>query len=447
MADSFLSRFRRRRPAPTQTVGVHGARIVGGYLEEPEKDPRLNSRDKRYQLYGEILVNTSIVGAGIRYFLNLIGDATWKFNPSPADTDGRMAALAEEILTKDPRTSWARITRRAASYRFYGFSVQEWTAARREDGVTTLLDVAPRAQRTIERWDVEDTGEVLGMIQRNPQNFEELYLPRSKTMYITDDSLNDSPEGLGLFRHLVAPALRLKRYEQLEGFGFETDLRGIPVGRGPFGALDEMVQNNLLTEDQRRQIESPIKQFLKKHIKTPNLGLLLDSAPWQTADEASRPSNVPQWDIKLLTGDATSFAENAAAINRLTRELAILLGVDQLLLGTGRVGSYALAKDKTNNFFLMVDSALGEIRDAVRSDLLVPVWDLNGWDHILIPEVTIDAVRFNDVAIMAAALRDMASAGIVLMPGDKAVNEAFDLMGLTPPDLSGRPANEPFDEE
>ena len=118
-------------------------------------------------------------------------------------------------------------------YRFYGFSIQEWTARRRDDGFLTFADIAPRSQRTIERWDVDEAGQVLGALQRSPQTQEEIYLPREKLLYIVDDTLNDSPEGLGLFRHLVAPSRRLKRYEQLEGFGFETDLRGIPIGRSP----------------------------------------------------------------------------------------------------------------------------------------------------------------------------------------------------------------------
>lgn len=287
----FLDRLRGRRASPTQTIGTNGAAVFSGYVEHNEKAGEIANHDRRYQTYSNILANTSIVAAGVRYFLNLVSKAEWSFTPSEADTDGRYAELVEQMLTKDPTTPWHRIVRRAAMYRFYGFSVQEWTAVRREDGLLTFLDVEPRAQVTIDRWDVEPGGRVVGVLQRSPQTQQEIYLPIQKLMYIVDDTLNDSPEGLGLFRHLVAPAARLNRYEQLEGFGFETDLRGIPVGRAPFTELARLVEAGEITEQQRGQIEAPLRKFIESHIRDPKLGILLDSMTYETSDESARPSN------------------------------------------------------------------------------------------------------------------------------------------------------------
>ena len=279
---------------------------------------------------------------------------------------------------------------------------------------------------------MDDTGRVLGALQRSPQTQEEIYLPREKLLYIVDDTLNDSPEGLGLFRHLAAPSRRLKRYEQLEGFGFETDLRGIPVGRVPFTLLAEMVSQGDITAEQRKSIEAPLREFIEKHIKTPALGLILDSMTYETRDESGRPSGAKQWDVELLRGSASSFAENAAAIERLNRELARVLGVEQLLLGSD-VGSFSLSRDKTNSFFLLVDSALTEIRETVADDLLKTLWRLNGWPVEMMPEIKTEAIRFIDAEQIAATLRDMATAGAVLAPDDPAVSDIRDLLGISQP--------------
>ena len=436
LVDSFLSRLRSRRAVPTKTLGTHGVAVYGGYVAEGEKSKDLSSHDARYRTYSEILADTSIVSAGVRYFLNLAAKANWSFTPSEADTDGAFATLAEAMLTKDPLTPWHRIVRRLSMYRLYGFSILEWTAGRRDDGLLTFADVEPRSQRTIERWDVDETGKVRGAVQRSPQTQEEIYLPREKIAYIVDDSLHDSPEGLGLFRHLVSPAKTLKRYEQLEGFGFETDLRGIPIGKGPFAELAAKVESTELTEEQRQAIEKPMLEFITKHIKTPNIGLLLDSMTYEAQDDAARPSNVPKWDIDLMRGSATSFKENAAAIERLNRELARVLGVDQLLLGSDSTGSYALAKDKTSNFRLLVDGALQEIRETVNKDLLETLWRLNGWPSEMLPEIGIESVRDHDVEQVAAALRDMAMAGAPLAPNDPAIPEIRALFGLSAPEDS-----------
>lgn len=417
--------------SPTQTVGAPGTAIYGGYIQENEKNSNVASREERYKTYSEILANASIVAAGTRYFLNLVAKADWSFEPSEADTDGEFAERAEEILTDDPKTPWHRIVRRAAMYRFYGFSVQEWTARRRDDGIITLADVMPRAQLTIEKWDVDEEGGVLGVIQRNPQNARELYLPRGKLLYLVDDTLSDSPEGLGLFRHLVSPAQRLARYEQLEGFGFETDLRGIPIGRGPFTEMAELVEAGKISKEQRIAIEAPIRKFIENHVKTAKLGMLLDSVTYQSQDESGRPSNVKQWDVELLQGSSNSFAENAAAIERVNREMARILGVEQLMLGSDSAGSFAMSKDKTNSFFLLVDGTLTEVRESVADDLLDMVWQLNGWPDEMKPTMNTEAIRFTDVEQVAATLRDMATAGAVLDERDPVVDEVRDLMGVS----------------
>ena len=83
------------------------------------------------------------------------------------------------MLTKDPLTPWHRIVRRLSMYRFYGFSIMEWTAKRRDDGLLTFADVEPRAQRTIERWDVDETGKVMGALQTKPANAAgDIFAPR-----------------------------------------------------------------------------------------------------------------------------------------------------------------------------------------------------------------------------------------------------------------------------
>jgi len=421
----------RSSASPTSTVGVAGTALYGGYIVDNEKDASLSGESK-YKTYSDILANTSIVSAGVRYFLNLLSKSAWTFEPSEADTTGEWAERAERILTEDPLTPWHRIVRRAAMYRFYGFSVQEWTARRHEEGYLTFHDIAPRAQVTIDRWDVDKYGHVNGVVQKSPQDFKDLYIPRSKIVYVVDDTLSDSPEGLGIFRHLVNTATRLRRYEQLEGYGFETDLRGIPVGRGPFSKLAAMVEAGDISQEERAAAEAPVRSFVKDHIKNPKLGLMLDSMPYETQDDAQRPSNIPQWNVELLKGSSTMAPEVAAAIERLNRELARMLGVEQLLLGSDSAGSFALSQDKTNSFFLIADSTLAELETAFEDDLLTRIWELNGWDPKMKPSVSTEAVRFKDVEQVTRALRDMAFSGATLAPDDPVINEVRGLLGLSP---------------
>lgn len=423
----------RNTARPTETVGHMGTAIFGGHVVSNEKDASLADRE-RYKTFSTILANCSVAAAGVRYFLNLAAAAEWTFEPAEHPEGARYAELIEEMLMKDPATSWARIVRRAAMYRFYGFSLQEWTARRREDGLLTLHDVAPRSQLTIERWDVNTDGTVNGVTQRSPQTSQETYLPRSKLLYMVDDSLSDSPEGLGLFRHIVEPARRLARYEQLEGFGFETDLRGVPVGKAPYAEIRQAIDNGTMTAAQAKAAVAPLEKFVEKHVKNPELGLLLDSEVFTTTDERTAPSAQPKFDLSLLDGGQTALPDMARAIERVNREIARVLGVESIILGDGDAGSHALSKDKTNQFSLTVDSTLAELADAFRDDLVLTLFRLNGWDEAAMPTMTPEAVQYKDVEQVTAALRDMAQAGAMLMPDDPAINDVRALLGVSPID-------------
>jgi len=425
-----------RNVPPSKTVGAAGTAIYGGYIQSREKDASLDGV-LRYATYSDIIANTSIVAAGVRFFLNLVSKADWMVQPAEVEAGQQkqaeeIAELVEEMLY-DMTTPWHRIIRRAAMYRMYGFSLQEWTAKRREDGSIGFLDIEPRAQVTIERWDTDYHGRVYGAVQRAPQDSKDIYLPIKKCLYMVDDSLNDSPEGLGLFRHLVKTSKALTRFEQLEGFGFETDLRGIPVGRGPFKLLQDMVDNGDITDAERLAIIAPLTDFTQNHVKRPDLALLLDSMTYESTDESSTPSNVKQWDAELLKGGNTSADAVAKAITRKNRELARVLNVEHLMLGEGTKGSAALSKDKSQSFAMMVDGTLDETVETVERDVLVPLFMLNGWDMALLPTLKTEAIQHREVTEVTGALADMAQAGAVLEPDDPAINEVRDLLGLSIP--------------
>jgi hypothetical protein len=430
---ALLGGIRSSRVKPTESLGHPGTAVYGGYVIERDNDPKLTGVE-RYRTFSEILANCSVAAAGVRYFLNLTAKATWAFIPADHPRGEELAKLAEEMLTKDPDTSWARIIRRAAMYRFYGFSIQEWTAKRRPDGLLTFSDIAPRAQMTIERWDINTDGSINGVTQRNPQDQQETYLPRGKFLYLVDDSLNDDPTGLGLFRHIVKPVRALFRYEQLEGFGFESDLRGIPVGKAPYSEIRQQVLDGKITEAEGKQAVAALEAFIEKHIKNPELGLLLDSEPFASTDEATRPSSIPKYEVELLKGSPTGLPDIAKAIDRINKEIARVLGVEAIILGDGNAGSNALSQDKTNQFSLTVDSTLAELADSVSKDLLEVLWNLNGWPEEAMPELKPEAVQYRDIEQITIALRNMANSGAILAPEDPAINEVRALIGLSPAD-------------
>jgi len=421
--------FSKKGFKPTESLGVGATAIWGGYIQTKEKNADLVGM-KRYTKFSQALVNVAIVGAGVRYFLNLIAKASWSVVPADSSDEAKKLAENVDSMLYDMESPWAAIVRRAAMYRFYGFSIQEWIAKNRDDGVIGLKNIASRPQSTIVRWEVAENGDIKGMYQQSPQTQKEIFLPRGKVIYIVDDSLSDSPEGLGLFRHIIPHADRLERYEELEGYGFENDLRGIPIGRAPLALLQKLVEDGKLTAEKKAVMENALKEFIQSHIRAPETGLLLDSLTYQSGDESGSPSGIKQWDLEVLRGESNALSELETAINRIARNIAILLGVENLLLGSDSRGSYALARDKTHNFFLTVDSTLNELGECFERDLLGPLWELNGWDVKLKPEMNPESIKFRDIDQITGALASLAQAGAMITPADPVVNEIRDLVGL-----------------
>lgn len=427
----------RRSVQPTTTAGHSGTRVFGGFVQERELAADLASPRTLYKTYSDMLSNVSIVSASVRWFLNLISKAEWEVLPAEAEGQEEEAERIADLMRTalgDMATPLHRVVRRAAMYRFYGFSVQEWTAMRMADGLIGFEDIAPRAQITCEKWDCDEHGRIRGVIQRSPHDGRDIYLPREKIVYLVDDSLNDSPTGLGLFRHVVEASRRLQRYEQLEGWGFETDLRGIPVGRAPYALLDTMVTAGDISEEQRAALLNPMETFVQKHVRSPQLGLLIDSMTYTTEDDAQRPSAVKQFDLELLKAGSTSLPDMWKTIDRLNKEIARTLGTESLMIGGDGVGSLALARDKSENFALIVDSTLQEIHESFEDDVVKRLMELNGWPLELTPTLRTSKIQHRDVMEITGALEQMARAGAVLPPDDPAVNAVRGLLGLPPQD-------------
>jgi hypothetical protein len=168
-------------PKPRQMQGAHSVEHYGGYIRHDEQDPSLQGHEK-WRTYSQNLANVSVLAAGVRQFLTLVSASEWSSVPADESPQAQdYADLAQELVMNSPATSWPRIVRRAAMFRFMGFSIQEWQAYRREDGRIGLRDVAPRAQRTIERWGIADDGEITGVVQRSPQTGEEVSIPRGNS--------------------------------------------------------------------------------------------------------------------------------------------------------------------------------------------------------------------------------------------------------------------------
>ena len=415
-------------PKPTETVGTNGTAVFGGFIHSAERSADLRGT-KRYTTFSDAVLNDDVIGLGVEYFMTLLAGVGWRFAP-PDGSGSAGEDIAEKMtaLLLAPRamaTPWNRVVTRAGMYRFMGFSLAEWTAKLRDDGLIGYADVESRPQHTIWQWDVDHTGTVLGFWQRSPWDYSRRYLPRGKCAYIVANNVSDSPEGVGLLRYVIETHRQKQRLEQLEGYGFEQDVSGTPVARVPYAEIQKQLDDGKIDATEANKMLSGVESFVENHIKNPKLGLLLESMTYPDKDGVAGAQKM--YDLELLQVQASGLPALDAAIRRKQLQIARLLGIEGLMLGASG-GSHALSKDKTQNLAQLVTSTLGDIAYAFDADLVVPLMLLNGWDVKLTPTLLPDAVQLRDVEIIVDALSKLAQAA--LAPDDPAVDAVRDLIGV-----------------
>ena len=434
--------------APMQTFGVSGTPEAGGYLYTKESNAELIGTQE-FVTYSNMLANDDLIATGVRFFLDLIAKIGWAVEAThdpdaPKDEVTEYELHAERVkdaLFEMPLTPWHKTVRRSALYRFYGFSIQEWTMMRHEDGYFTFLEMATRPQSTIETWNLDPHGRLLSVGQRAPKDGRLIPIPIGKCFYLYDDALDDSPKGMGILRHVVKKSRGLSRLEQLEGFAFETDLTGIPIGYAPIAELKQALADGDITQKEYDNALLPMSTLIQNHIRGVETGAMFDSSVYESMDDAATPSASRQWLLELLRGGGgEGMIAIAKAIERKQREIARILGIEHMLLGSSNRGSFAMSRDKTRNFAQLVDSVLKDIAREVKTQLIERLYLVNGWDRKYMPKIKTAAVQHRAIEEITQALVDLSVAGAPITPEDPVVNEIREELGLS--DMPAPIANE-----
>lgn len=422
--------------SPYKEVGVTSTPTFGGYVQDREKNIKLAGQ-KKFEYYEDMLSNVAIVSSGVRFYMTLLAKPEWKSEPADESAEAEaIAELLDEILD-DMQNTLSSVIRQAALYKFNGFAWLEVTAKKRNDGTIGIFSIEARPARTIERWDIDEQGNISGVAQRSAWDGTEKYIPASKSIYLVDNLLSDSPEGFGMFRAMSETASRLKELCVTEKISYDRNLQGMPVGRAPIAELNAAVERGDITKAQADTVIDGLKKMVSLVKKGEQTGIILDSKPYESvSDTARNNTSVPQWGLELLSAQTSGLADIDKAIQRLNLEIARIMGVEILLLGSSGSGSLALSKDKSEALMLAINATLKEIADQFNKQLIPFLARLNGWNEKLLPKLTPSEVSQRDVVELASTLRDLSTAGVTLMRGDEAVDEVFALLGLTPPEAS-----------
>lgn len=452
------------RPAPvTKPNGGDGVVAFGGFLPTNESSPALIG-SRKWVTYGNAY-HTAIVATALRYTLGLLSGTNWHAEPNESGHPDvlRGVEVVEQGLLKAPmHRPWSAVVRKQALYRFVGFGLHEWTVRTRADGLIVFADLAHRPQHTIDRWDKTSEQEpwhAVGQLTRNGNRYE---IPRERLFYAVDDTLTDSPEGIGLLRHVVELVRRLGVLEGLEGLAYETDIRGMPIGRAPIAELrrtaaglpnigNDTAKIDAFVNDRLRTLHNAVVNVIKSPDRLQHL--LLDSDTYHGADP-NNITSIQKWGLELLRGEASGVEAVAAAIGRIQLEIARVLGVEFAMVGgLDTAGSYGMHADKTDMLAVSLQTTLTELAGFATQDLARPLVALNGLDpETCTPTLVAEPISTESIMTVVQALSTLAMAG--LAPNDPARGVIRKRLRLPPePELTaeqmgvGGPPDEALGEE
>lgn len=399
----------------------------GGYTQSREQSMELNG-SRKYTTYANYIANVHVVALGVRYILDILGGTRWKFTPSEADTDARYAGMVDSIIT-GMSSPWGDHLQKMGMYKFNGAAIHEWVAMRRPDGLIGIQNLEHRPMHTVTRWSTDDAG-INGVYQRARNTGTEIMMPREKLVYVVDSSISDSPEGVGLLRHVAEPARQLQRLEQLEGYGYEMDVNGVPKLWIPYAKLNAAVKSKAMEKKDADAVIANLESFQERHIKNPSLGISLESAPYTSMDASSSPSSMRMFDLEILSSQNSSAGPINIAVERKCREIARVLGIEALLLGTGGSAQASVSRDKVSQLQQTVMRMNTKMAWCVDKDLVRRIGQLNGWDEKFLPASNPDPVSLRDINEIVAAIT--ALAGAPFREGDTAENEIRSMIGISP---------------
>jgi len=389
-------------------IGSSGLRRSGGYINE-EFLTNLQGV-KGFKVYREMHDNDPVVGAMLYAIDKVITRLEWHVEGE----DERTAMFVDECLN-DMSDSWDSTLQNILSMLTYGWSFHEIvykirrgqtgdpkTQSRYSDNRIGWRKWPVRAQETLQEWMLDSNGGIQGMIQMDPSSGKGMArIPIDKALLFRTTTNRNNPEGYSLLRNAYRPWFYKRRIEEIEAIGIERDLAGLPMAYVP-----PEYMSNTATSSQKAVLEA-ITDIVQNVKRNEQEGIVFPAAYDEQGNRI--------FDLTLLSASGGRQFDTGSVIQRYDQRIAMSLLSDFLLLGSDRVGSFALGTAKVDLWTLAVDSIAKSIAEVVNQHAIPRLLRLNSMRTDKLPYLTYGQVSSVELSEVGDYVSKLAQAG-VLMP-------------------------------
>lgn len=402
------------RAAPTLRAapGSDGVQTIGGYLLDGEKHTSLRG-SSRWVTYDNLLAMLPGVAAAVRAWLLLASSVKWKAQENPrggAQATAAALLIQEGMLDAHLPDPWRTsvVPRQLYGAAMLGFALHAKGTRRDSSGRIVFSELAFRPQWTVEKWTKPDETKAWDGIEQRSRMGRTVPIARNDLFYSGNLDLTSSPDGVGLFRHVVESERFRTRFRQLLGIAFDTDINGVPIGRAPLAKLAlEAVQVGKIAATDSAAISAyvsarttQLQDLLENRVVRPDRSLLLDSVTYlaTTPDKGKTPSTVYEWDVDTFKTTIGSIPELRKEVADLDRECLRLFFAEWMMMGDGKGSTYGAHSDKTSMMGFAIDGWLDRIAVDAERDLVWWLVAKNGYD----PETCAPSLEPEPVATQGA---------------------------------------------
>lgn len=361
--------------------------------------------------YHEMIDHDHLVRAFASTLQLLFSNMDFSLEREEGEEDDTLHELAEKMFTDWGKGDWNTFLREYVSTFLFGFSVFELVLRQGETGYEVDdLVFHPQIYLTAE-W--EDSATLKGFSSR----LTDTPLDIARLMYAQGvGNFNHSPYGQSLLRAAYIHYRNKTQIMASEIYHVKANLEGIPVVR-----MDT-------SEDGWKESWARVQQSLKDIKRGHGSGVMLSSNTFTDAD--GRITNVRRNDIDLMSVGGSKFIDTNALVQREDTAIARALMAEFLVMVGQNTGSYALSKETTSMFKLLVEGMAQHLCDTFNHQVIKPLWVLNGQDYQTMPKLTYDSAGLS-LEAMAVFINALSSAGVTLSESQQ--EYLFEFGGLPKP--------------
>ena len=351
----------------------------------------------------EMAQNDPIVGAILSAMDLMIRSTPWRVEGGSAQA----AELVDYSLHQMEDTTFEMFLSDVLSFLPYGFSLFEIVArppSGHPNGWVTLRKLAPRAQWTIERFEVDRTGRILGVWQTATTGSS--YIPYTKMLHFRTASKQNDPAGMSVLRSAYSSWYYADRIKQIEAVAIERELNGLPLVRVPSEYLDPDAS------DAQKAFVQKIGAIARDVKRNEQGYIILPSDVYE--DDGGKHTTTRLVDFELIASQGKRDIDTNTVIVRYQMDMARSALADFVLLGVNDRGSFALSKSKADLFLKALEGYLDAIASVLNRQLVPRLMMWNGIPMTDAPMIRHGRVAPTDLGELGNFIRRVGGLGIDL---------------------------------